>query len=95
MKIKESYPKFWNKQIECACECWFTIHGNALPKQVKYVDSNGDVQEYNRLQILHYEWKCYDEKLAIEYECMDEERNHQVLRLLFYPADCMWKILEE
>ena len=80
-------------QEEIACGVWFTSSGVALPKLMKYKDSEGIIQTIHQVRVLQQEKKYYCGIPALEYRCSTVFGNREYLfRLYYYIEDNCWKL---
>ncbi len=79
------------KQLEVACECWFTSRGEVLPRLIKFMDENGEVQTVKDFRVNYNEEKNYAGVPSVEYGCTMSinHREHDV-KLVFFKEECRW-----
>lgn len=78
---------------EIACGVWFTSHGAAIPKLVKYQDKEGFIHSIRPIQVLSKEKKYYCGIPVQEYRCSTVSENRRYLfRLYYYPETGCWKL---
>lgn len=88
---EEHFPEPVRRQIEIACECWFTSQGKTMPLMIKFQDEDGRIQKIRDIQVNHTEWKRYAGISAIEYDCNAEIQGvDRRVRLIFYTERCRW-----
>ena len=79
------------RQIEIACECWFTSQGRTMPLMIKFQDECGKIRQIKNILVKHVEMKRYAGVSALEYDCdipvWGTVRN---VRLVFYVEHCRW-----
>lgn len=79
------------RQIEIACECWFTSQGRTMPLMIKFQDEDGKIQQIKDILVNHAEMKKYAGISAMEYECNIVVRGVlRNVRLIFYVERCQW-----
>lgn len=82
------------RQQPIACGVWFTSTGRAMPKMIKYLDSEGCEQILNSIHVQSAEQKFYCGIPAIEYVCdAMTGTKKQEFRLLFYIERQQWRLL--
>jgi len=79
------------KQIEIACECWFTAKGRTIPRMIKIQDGNGAIQTIEEIKVKYSEEKNYSGTRSVEYDCtiIFDEVTHDV-KLIFFKEECRW-----
>lgn len=57
------------KQVDIACECWFTAGGRSRPVLIKYMDEDGEIRSVRPFQVHYMEEKNYAGVPTAEYAC--------------------------
>ena len=79
------------RQIDVACECWFTSRGETIHLALKFPDENGELVMVKSIQVDCAEKKYYCGIPAVEYTCRIVHRGRtQPVRLIFYLEECRW-----
>lgn len=80
-------------QQNIACGVWFTSTGAALPKLIKYKDSEGMIRQISRIRLLSEEKKFYCGIPAVEYKCITvyDDREYP-FRLYYYIETGCWTL---
>ncbi len=82
------------RQEPVACGVWFTSTGTAVPKMIKFQDSEGQIHTLPNIHVISVEKKFYCGIPTIEYECDTViGACRQQFSLLFYVERQEWKIL--
>lgn len=80
-----------SRQMEVACECWFTSKGETMPLALKFPDENGELVMIREIRVDCAEKKYYCGIPAVEYLCRIPIRGRQMpVRLIFYLEECRW-----
>lgn len=88
-----SSGKLGERQLEIACECWFTSKGEARPLMIKFKDEEGQICTVRQICLLGQQKRNYIGNPAIEYHCRItvEGREHEVW-LNFFQKECRWSM---
>lgn len=87
----ESKDGIRKRQVDVACECWFTIRGDTIPLAVKFPDEQGEYVTIKDVQVDCAEKKYYCGVPAMEYQCRLMFRGRSLpARLIFYLEECRW-----
>lgn len=80
-----------NRQMDVACECWFTSRGDTIPLAIKFPDEHGEYVMIKDVQVDCAEKKYYCGVPAVEYQCRIP-LNGRIMsaRLIFYLEECRW-----
>lgn len=79
------------RQLEVACDCWFTSRGETLPRALKFPDENGELVMIREIRVDCAEKKFYCGIPAVEYSCRIFYKGREVpVRLIFYLEECRW-----
>lgn len=79
------------KQIDIACECWFTSQGKTMPLMVKFQGEDGKIQMIKDIHVNHAKMKRYAGIPALEYDCKVHMQGvEKAVRLIFYMERCKW-----
>lgn len=83
--------KIRGSQIDIACDCWFMSTGKSIPRIIKFIDENGELQTINKIHVKCMEIKNYSGIQSIEYECsiISQGLMHDV-KLIFFNENCKW-----
>ena len=78
-------------QKEVGCFCWFTSTGKSIPRIIKFIDDNGDLQTVYDVFVKYMEQKNYSGIPSMEYLCTFSLNNiiHEV-KLIFFQSECKW-----
>lgn len=82
------------RQINVACECWFSRSGVTKPLLVKYEDEEGTIHTLRNIRVLYQEAKNYGGIPSMEYRC--QAVLHQILcefALIFYMEESRWVLV--
>lgn len=82
------------RQINVACECWFSRSGVTKPLLVKYEDEEGTIHTLRDIRVLYQEAKNYGGIPSMEYRC--QAVLHQILcefALIFYMEESRWVLV--
>lgn len=80
-----------SRQMDIACECWFTSGGEAMPLAVKFPDENGEYVTVRGVRVDSSEKKFYCGVPSVEYQCRLPVCGRQMAaRLIFYLEECRW-----
>lgn len=80
-----------SRQVDVACDCWFTSHGDTMPLALKFPDENGEIVTVKGIQVDCAEKKYYCGIPAVEYNCRISHRGKEMpVRLIFYLEECRW-----
>lgn len=82
------------RQINVACECWFSRSGVTKPLLVKYEDEEGTIHTLRDIRVLYQEAKNYGGIPSVEYRC--QAVLHQILcefALIFYMEESRWVLV--
>ena len=79
------------KEMEIACECWFTSKGKMQPLMFKYQDEQGEVHTIKEIQVYYREEKNlmvspYTE-FGVTINC---QGIYMEAKLIFYKKECRW-----
>ena len=79
------------KEMEIACECWFTSKGKMQPLMFKYQDEQGEIHTIKEIQVLSIEEKNlmvspYTE-FGVTINC---QGIYMEAKLIFYKKECRW-----
>ena len=81
------------KEMEIACECWFTSTGKVTPLMLKMQDEDGEIQTVRDITVHSQEKKRYAGVPSIEYDCTLVLNGQKVrARLIFYQSESRWVI---
>lgn len=84
------------RQEEAACGCWFTSTGRAIPKLVKYQDSEGILHCISDIEVLYSEKQNFCGIPMISYRCRAADGGKEYhFTLLFHLEDSRWNIIWE
>ena len=87
---KEAGP-VQGKQIEIACECWFTAKGRTKPLMIKIQDENGAIQTIDEIKVNYSEEKNYSGIRSVEYDCtITYDGVMYDVKLIFFKEECRW-----
>lgn len=87
----ESKKGSGGRQMDVACECWFTSRGETMPLALKFPDENGELVMIREIQVEWAEKKYYCGIPAVEYMCRFSFRGRKVPgKLIFYLEECRW-----
>ncbi len=79
------------KQINIACECWYTSGGRCMPLMIKFEDEEGIIRTVRDFQITYSEKKNYSGIPSVEYGCVLRHQGIQrEVRLLFFIDEGRW-----
>ncbi len=79
------------RQMDVACECWFTSRGETMPLALKFPDENGEIVMVKKIQVDWTEKKYYCGIPAVEYGCRIFLKGKEMpVRLVFYLEECRW-----
>lgn len=79
------------RQVDVACDCWFTSRGETMPLALKFPDETGELVMIKRIQIDCTEKKYYCGIPAVEYNCRIPYKGREMpVRLIFYLEECRW-----
>ena len=88
----EGKVRGWQEPV--ACYVWFTSEGKAIPKSLKYLDTEGCVQEIKGIHVISSSEKNYCGIPTVEYDCNCIIGNREyAFRLLYYLERHIWKLL--
>lgn len=88
----EGKVRGWQEPV--ACYVWFTSEGKAIPKRLKYLDTEGFVQEIRGIHVVSSSEKNYCGIPTVEYDCNCIIGNREyAFRLLYYLERHIWKLL--
>lgn len=88
----EGKVRGWQEPV--ACYVWFTSEGKAIPKRLKYLDTEGCVQEIKGIHVISSSEKNYCGIPTVEYDCNCIIGNRKyAFRLLYYLERHIWKLL--
>lgn len=91
-KPDEREVRGWQEPV--ACYVWFTSEGKAIPKRLKYLDTEGFVQEIRGIHVVSSSEKNYCGIPTVEYDCNCIIGNREyAFRLLYYLERHIWKLL--
>ena len=77
------------KQIEIACECWFTKSGRTMPLLIKFQDEEGEIHTIDQIRVIFLEEKNYSGISSVEHDCVIAFRQTQyTVKLLFFKQTC-------
>lgn len=80
-----------SRQMDVACECWFTSRGETMPLAIKFPDENGELVMIREIRVDCAEKKYYCGIPAVEYLCRIPFQGKQMpVRLIFYLEECRW-----
>lgn len=80
-----------NRQMDVACECWFTSRGDTIPLAVKFPDEYGEYVMIKDVQVDCAKKKYYCGVPAVEYRCrLPLNGRITPVRLIFYLEECRW-----
>lgn len=83
--------KLRGKQMQIACECWFTSTGDTKPIMIKFMDREGKVQTIRHIEVCSVEEKYYAGIPSKEYICnIYHEGIEKQVRLNFFQEECRW-----
>ena len=79
------------KEMEIACECWFTSKGKMQPLMFKYQDEHGEIHTIKEIQVHSREEKNlivspYTE-FGVTINC---QGIYMEAKLIFYKKECRW-----
>lgn len=79
------------KEMEIACECWFTSKGKMQPLMFKYQDERGEIHTIKEIQVYSREEKNlvvspYTE-FGVTINC---QGIYMKVKLIFYKKECRW-----
>jgi hypothetical protein len=78
-------------QKEVGCFCWFTSQGKSIPRIIKFIDDNGELQTVYEVLVKHMEPKNYSGIPSIEYLCSFSVSNIIYdVKLIFFQSECKW-----
>lgn len=79
------------RQMDVACDCWFTSRGETMPRALKFPDENGELVMIREIKVDCSEKKYYCGVPAVEYRCRINFRGIEMpVRLIFYLEECRW-----
>ena len=79
------------KQIEIACDCWFTARGRTKPLMIKIKNDKGEVQTIDEIKVHYSEEKNYSGIHSVEYDCsITFEGKIYAVKLIFFKEECRW-----
>ena len=79
------------RQMEVACDCWFTSRGETMPRALKFPDENGELVMIREIRVDCAEKKYYCGVPAVEYQCRIQLKGIEIpVRLVFYLEECRW-----
>lgn len=79
------------RQMDVACECWFTSRGDTIPLAVKFPNEDGEYVMIRDVQVDCTEKKYYCGVPAVEYQCrLPVGGRIMRTRLIFYLEECRW-----
>lgn len=79
------------RQMDVACDCWFTSRGETMPRALKFPDENGELVMIREIRVETSEKKYYCGVPAVEYACRIAFRGREMpVRLVFYLEECRW-----
>lgn len=82
------------KQVEVACDCWFSRKGKTLPQLIKYEDDNGEIQTLNYIRVISSEDKIYCGIKTREFNCQAEKDEIVFeFKLVFRKDECRWFVI--
>lgn len=80
-----------SRQMDVACECWFTSRGETIPLALKFPDENGELVMIREIRVDCAEKKFYCGIPAVEYCCRILYNGKELpVRLIFYLEECRW-----
>ncbi len=84
------------KEMNIACECWFTSKGEMHPLMFKYQDEEGEIHTIKEIQVNSREEK---DLIVSPYTEFDVTINCQGIymntKLVFYKKECRWVMIIE
>ena len=82
------------RQIEIACDCWFTRVGKTIPRTIKFETEEGEIRALSNIRVICSEDKVFCGIKTREYICTAEfEQQEREFRLLFKKEDCRWYMI--
>lgn len=84
------------REMEIACECWFTSKGQMRPLLFKYQDEQGEIHTIKELTVHSVEEKnlmaspCTEFGVTIKCQGIYME-----VKLIFYKKECRWALITE
>jgi hypothetical protein len=78
-------------QKEIACDCWFTSTGKSIPRMIKFIDANDELQTIDKIHVKYTETKNYSGIQSIEYGCtIICQGFSRDVKLIFFKDSCKW-----
>lgn len=79
------------RQMDIACECWFTSKGKIRPLMLKYQDERGEIHTINEIQVHSSEEKNYAGIPSVEFDVtLNCQGILSRVRLIFFKKECRW-----
>ncbi len=79
------------KQLEIACECWFTSSGKVIPLMIKVKDGDGEIRVIRQIEVHSQEKKMYAGIPSIEFDCTLTILEQMIrARLIYYQTKNRW-----
>lgn len=93
-RMEKNAGEMVGRQVEVACECWFTSSGSIRPLMIKFQDEEGEIQTIRELFIHSTEEKNYVGIASVEFDItlIFQGRRSRV-RLIYFKEECRWVIL--
>ena len=82
------------KQVEVACDCWFSRKGKTIPQLIKYEDENSEIHTISSIRVISSEDKLYCGIKTREFLCqaVTEDIEYE-FKLIFRKEECRWYLL--
>lgn len=79
------------KQVEVACDCWFSRKGKTIPQYLKYEDEDGEIRTIHSIRVITSEDKTYCGIKTREFICSTEMKDQEYeFKLIFRKEECRW-----
>lgn len=82
------------KEMEIACECWFTSKGKMQPLMIKYQDEQGEIHAIKELHVHSREEKNLMTSPYTEFGVtINCQGIYMEVKLIFYKKECRWAMV--
>ena len=92
--INTAAPDYGNlkgKQLKVACDCWFSISGDMVPRLIRFEDEEGNRHSISEIQVLYSERRNFNGIPSVYYRCNIIFRNMKFeVSLIFFIERCQW-----
>ena len=93
-KKKKNAGVLKGRQIEIACDCWFTRVGKAIPRTIKFENEEGEIKTLSNIKVITSDDKIFCGIKTREYICTAEfGQTEREFRLVFKKEECRWYMI--